>query len=152
MSLFDVRIQETPFDVGAVNDALRQSRPGIGAIVSFAGVCRDRNDGEAVSEMWLEHYPGMTEKAIEAIVAEARGRWQLLGAQVIHRVGRLRPGEPIVLVVVASAHRRDAFEACEFVMDYLKTRAPFWKREARPGGARWVDARASDDEALERWQ
>jgi len=152
MNEFDVRIQEAAFDVGAVNDALRAHSAGIGAIASFVGVCRDRNEGDAVSEMWLEHYPGMTEKAIEAIVGEARGRWQLLAVQVVHRVGRLRPGEPIVLVVVASSHRRDAFEACEFVMDYLKTRAPFWKREATPEGARWVDARASDGEALERWQ
>ena len=151
METFDVRIQEQPFDVGAVNDALREGNARIGAIASFVGVCRDLNDGDPVDEMWLEHYPGMTEKSIRGIIDEARGRWRILGCQVIHRIGRLRPTEPIVLVVVASSHRREAFEACEFVMDYLKTRAPFWKREDTPQGQRWVDARGSDDAAADRW-
>lgn len=149
---FDVLVKEESFDVGAVNDALRAGDPGIGAIASFVGVCRDVNDGDAVSTLWLEHYPGMTERAIAAIIEQARERWALRACQVIHRVGELRPTDPIVLVVAASAHRHDAFAACEFVMDYLKTQAPFWKREATPDGGRWVAARESDDRAVRRWQ
>lgn len=151
MSEFEVAIQEAAFDVGAVNDALRTSNPGIGAIASFVGVCRDMNEGDSVRDMWLEHYPGMTETSIRAIIEQARQRWQLMACTVIHRVGRLRPTDPIVLVVAASAHRHDAFEACAFVMDYLKTQAPFWKRESTPDGDRWVDARESDDRAAQRW-
>jgi len=120
-------------------------------VASFVGLVRDRNDGAAVAGMTLEHYPGMTEKAIRRIVEEAMGRWSIIGCTVIHRIGELKPGDPIVLVAVASSHRGDAFAACEFVMDYLKTRAPFWKKEATPEGARWVDARASDDAAAARW-
>jgi molybdopterin synthase catalytic subunit len=149
---FDVLVQDQPFDVGAVTDAMREGNPGIGAIATFVGVCRDVNDGDAVTTMWLEHYPGMTERAISAIIDTARQRWALLGCRVIHRIGELRPTDPIVLVAVASAHRQDAFAACEFVMDYLKTRAPFWKREATPEGGRWVAARASDTQAALRWR
>jgi molybdopterin synthase catalytic subunit len=147
-----VRVQEADFDVGAEVAAMRGANPRIGAVASFVGVVRDVNEGDAVAEMTLEHYPGMTERSIEAIVAEARGRWEVLDALVVHRVGRLRPTDQIVLVVVASGHRGDAFAACEFIMDYLKTRAPFWKKERTGAGARWVDARASDDAAAERWQ
>jgi len=120
-------------------------------VASFVGLVRDRNDGAAVATMTLEHYPGMTEKAIRAIVDEARGRWQMIDCTVIHRVGELRPTDQIVLVAVASGHRGDAFAACAFIMDYLKTQAPLWKKEATPDGARWVDARASDDAAAARW-
>lgn len=147
-----VRVQTADFDVGAEIAAMRAGNPGIGAIASFVGLVRDINDGAGVSEMTLEHYPGMTEKALEAIVAEALTRWDVYGVRVIHRVGRLLPTEQIVLVAVSSAHRGEAFAACEFVMDYLKTRAPFWKREVTPDGARWVDARETDDSAAERWQ
>ena len=121
-------------------------------MASFVGVVRDVNEGGAVEEMTLEHYPGMTERAIEEIISQARGRWNIYDALVIHRVGTLKPLDQIVLVVVTSGHRGDAFAACEFVMDYLKTRAPFWKKEKTPSGARWVDARASDDIAAERWR
>lgn len=120
-------------------------------MASFVGLVRDRNDGAAVATMTLEHYPGMTEKAIARIVDEARGRWQVIDCTVIHRIGELSPAEQIVLVAVASGHRGDAFAACEFIMDFLKTQAPFWKKEATPDGARWVDARASDDAAAARW-
>jgi molybdopterin synthase catalytic subunit len=147
-----VRIQTADFDVSAEIAALRRDNPKIGAIASFIGVVRDVNDGDAVAEMTLEHYPGMTEKAIEEIVGQARGRWQVLDALVIHRVGTLKPTDQIVLVVVTSAHRGDAFAACEFIMDYLKTRAPFWKKEQAGKGARWVEARAADDVAAERWR
>ncbi|MBI4741489.1 MAG: molybdopterin synthase catalytic subunit MoaE [Betaproteobacteria bacterium] len=149
------RVQEADFDVGAELAALRQGDARIGAIASFVGVVRDINDGASVSgisEMTLEHYPGMTEKALEAIVAEAKARWEIFDALVIHRVGRLLPTEQIVLVAVTGAHRGETFAACEFVMDYLKTRAPFWKREVTPDGARWVDARETDESAAERWQ
>ena len=146
-----VRVQTEDFDVGAEIAALRRGDPKIGAVASFVGVVRDRNDGDSVARMTLEHYPGMTEKAIEAIVAEAKSRWDIIDVTVIHRVGELRPTDQIVLVVVTGGHRGDAFAACEFVMDYLKTRAPFWKKEETPGGARWVEARASDDDAAERW-
>lgn len=147
-----VRVQEADFDIGAEIAAMRRGNPKIGAIASFVGVVRDINDGDAVSTMTLEHYPGMTEKSIGAIIDQARGRWEVLDVQVIHRVGMLKPTDQIVLVIVASGHRGDAFAACEFIMDYLKTQAPFWKKEVTPKGARWVDARSSDDSALERWQ
>ena len=147
-----VRIQEADFDVGTELAALRAGDARIGALASFIGLVRDVSHGAGVSEMTLEHYPGMTEKALAAIVDEAKSRWDLYGALVIHRVGRLQPCDQIVLVAVTSAHRSDAFAACEFIMDYLKTRAPFWKREATAGGAHWVDARDSDDTAAARWQ
>jgi molybdopterin synthase catalytic subunit len=147
-----VRVQTGDFDVSREINALRQHNPRIGAIASFVGVVRDVNDGDAVSEMTLEHYPGMTEKAIEDIIAQARGRWEVFDALVIHRVGTLKPLDQIVLVVVTSGHRGDAFAACEFIMDYLKTRAPFWKKEQTGSGERWVDARATDDIAAERWR
>ena len=147
-----VRIQIEDFDTGAEIAALRRGNPKIGAIASFIGVVRDINEGGVVSEMTLEHYPGMTEKSIEDIVTQARGRWDILEALVIHRVGKLKPTDQIVLVVVVGAHRGDAFAACEFIMDYLKTRAPFWKKEQTGAGVRWVDARATDDIAAERWR
>jgi molybdopterin synthase catalytic subunit len=147
-----VRVQEADFDLGAELAALRAGDPRVGALASFLGLVRDINDGTSVSEMTLEHYPGMTEKALEAIVAEAKGRWDLYDVLVIHRIGPLKPCDQIVLVGVTSAHRGEAFAACEFVMDYLKTRAPFWKREATPEGAHWVDARETDDSAAARWQ
>jgi molybdopterin synthase catalytic subunit len=146
-----VRIQTQDFNVGTEVDRLRRADPKIGAIATFIGVVRDLNENAEVSEMILEHYPGMTEKALEQIVAEARGRWDLLDVLVIHRVGSLLPTDQIVLVVTTSAHRGEAFAACEFVMDYLKTRAPFWKKELTTAGARWVDARESDGNAAERW-
>ncbi len=146
-----VRIQTEDFDAGAEIARLRAGNPAIGAVASFVGVVRDRNDGDAVATLALEHYPGMTEKAIETIVAEARSRWSIIDVTVVHRVGELKPLDQIVLVAVAGAHRGDAFAACEFVMDYLKTRAPFWKKEHTPAGPRWVDARASDDAAADRW-
>ena len=147
-----VRIQEADFDLGAELATLRAGDTRVGALASFVGLVRDINDGSHVSEMTLEHYPGMTEKALEAIIIEAKSRWDIYGALVIHRVGPLQPCDQIVLVAVTSAHRGEAFAACEFIMDYLKTRAPFWKREATPEGARWVDARDSDDSAATRWQ
>lgn len=147
-----VRIQTEDFDAGAEIARLRTDRPEIGAVASFIGVCRDRNDGSSVATMTLEHYPGMTERSIGAIVDEALARWQIDDVTVIHRVGELRPTDQIVLVVVAGGHRGDAFAACEFIMDYLKTQAPFWKKEQTPTGARWVDARSSDDDAAARWQ
>jgi molybdopterin synthase catalytic subunit len=147
-----VRVQEADFDVGAELTALRAGDARVGALASFVGLVRDINDGAGVAEMTLEHYPGMTEKALDAIVAEARARWDIYAALVIHRVGPLRPCDQIVLVAVTSAHRGEAFAACEFIMDYLKTRAPFWKREVTSDGARWVDARDSDDAAAARWE
>jgi len=147
-----VRVQQEDFDAGAEMARLRAGDPGTGAVASFIGVVRDLNEGDAVAAMTLEHYPGMTERSIEKIVEEAKQRWDLRGVLVIHRVGTLAPGDQIVLVVVTSAHRGEAFAACEFLMDYLKTRAPFWKKEQTPAGARWVDARASDDAAAERWR
>ncbi|MCS6766499.1 MAG: molybdopterin synthase catalytic subunit MoaE [Candidatus Protistobacter heckmanni] len=146
-----VRIQEADFDVSAELAALRAGRLGVGGLASFLGTVRDLNQGDAVSAMELEHYPGMTERALEDIVAQAHARWTLLDALVIHRVGKLAPGDQIVLVIVAAAHRGEAFAACEFIMDYLKTAAPFWKKESTPAGARWVDARDSDDRAMEKW-
>ncbi len=146
-----VRVQTEDFDIGREIAALRAGNPGIGAIATFTGLVRDLNDGEQVSEMTLEHYPGMTEKALAAIVDEAKQRWDIIDALVVHRVGRLRPLDQIVLVVVTGAHRGEVFAACEFVMDYLKTRAPFWKKEQTPSGGRWVDARETDDAAAQRW-
>ena len=147
-----VAIQTEDFDLSQEIAALRSSNRGVGAVCSFVGTVRDRNEGDAVACMELEHYPGMTEKSIEAMVAEAFARFDILGARIIHRVGRLAPADQIVLVAVTSAHRGQSFQACEFLMDYLKTQAPFWKKEETPeGGARWVDARVSDDAALARW-
>ncbi|MCP5153676.1 MAG: molybdopterin synthase catalytic subunit MoaE [Ectothiorhodospiraceae bacterium] len=147
-----VRVQSEPFDAGAEMDRMRAANPAIGALATFVGVVRDVNDARSVSEMTLEHYPGMTERALAGIVAEARERWRLLDVTVVHRVGTLRPTDPIVLVITASGHRQDAFDSCAFVMDFLKTRAPFWKKERTPEGERWVEARASDDDAARRWQ
>jgi molybdopterin synthase catalytic subunit len=146
-----VRVQIEDFDVSGEIAALRRDNPAVGAIASFIGLVRDMNDGERVSEMTLEHYPGMTERALEQIVVQAKSRWDILDVLVVHRVGRLRPLDQIVLVAVAGAHRGEAFAACEFVMDYLKTQAPFWKKEQTQEGARWVEARAADDQAAERW-
>jgi molybdopterin synthase catalytic subunit len=147
-----VRVQTEDFDVGAELLALRQGNPKIGAIASFVGLVRDINEGDAVAGMTLEHYPGMTEKSLTDIVEQATQRWDIFDALVIHRVGELKPCEQIVLVAVSGAHRGETFAACEFIMDFLKTKAPFWKRELTPGGARWVDARESDEAASERWR
>ena len=147
-----VRIQEEPFDAGALVAETHRANPKVGAVASFIGLVRDINEGSDVSEMTLEHYPGMTERAIETICREAAERWDVLDSRVVHRVGTLRPTDSIVIVVVASGHRGDAFAACEFIMDFLKTRAPFWKKERTAGGERWVAARASDDEAAARWK
>jgi molybdopterin synthase catalytic subunit len=146
-----VRVQTEDFDTGREISQLRSGDARVGAVAAFVGVVRDMNDGSAVADMQLEHYPGMTEKAIAEIIDQAKSRWDIFDVLVVHRVGRLQPTDQIVLVVVTSAHRGDAFSACEFVMDYLKTRAPFWKKEQTPEGARWVEARASDDSAAERW-
>lgn len=146
-----VRVQVEPFDAGVEVNALHAANLGIGAVASFVGYVRDYNDGQDVRGMFLEHYPGMTEKALQKIVIEAEQRWPLLRVEVLHRVGRLQPGEPIVFVGTASAHRQAAFDACNFIMDYLKTRAPFWKKEDTPEGERWVEGRASDQQALQRW-
>ena len=147
-----VCVQAGDFDVSREIASLRLGNPRIGAIASFIGVVRDLNDGDSVAGMTLEHYPGMTEKSIAAIITQASGRWQVMDALVIHRIGALKPLDQIVLVVVTSAHRGDAFAACEFIMDFLKTQAPFWKKEQTGTGARWVDARAADDAAAQRWQ
>jgi len=146
-----VSIQTQDFDLGAEVAALHAGNGGVGAIVSFVGTVRDRAQDQTISQMELEHYPGMTERAIEAMVDEAHKRFDILGARVIHRVGLLQPLEQIVLVAVTSRHRGQAFQACEFLMDYLKTQAPFWKKETTSEGARWVDARSVDDAALARW-
>jgi molybdopterin synthase catalytic subunit len=146
-----VRVQEEDFDMGAEIAALRRDNPKIGAVASFLGLVRDLNEGAGVAEMTLEHYPAMTRKALEQIVDEARRRWDIYDVLVIHRVGTLKPLDQIVLVVVASAHRGEAFSACEFIMDYLKTQAPFWKKEVTGSGERWVEARTSDDESAARW-
>lgn len=146
-----VTIQTADFDLGAEVAALRAGDAGVGAVCTFVGTVRDRSDGAAVAAMELEHYPGMTERAIEAMIDEAARRFDIRGVRVIHRVGPLQPQDQIVLVAVTSAHRGEAFQACEFLMDYLKTQAPFWKKEQTPAGARWVDARVSDDAALARW-
>jgi len=147
-----VRVQTEDFDAGVEIARLRSGNARVGAVASFIGVVRDLNEGEAVAGMTLEHYPGMTERSIEGIVEEARSRWEIIDALVVHRVGPLLPTDQIVLVIVTSSHRGDAFSACEFLMDYLKTRAPFWKKERLPEGARWVEARASDDAAAARWE
>jgi molybdopterin synthase catalytic subunit len=150
-----VRVQPEDFDLTREVANLRAAQGGraaqIGGIATFIGTVRDINDGSGVSSLTLEHYPGMTEKALEDIVAQARGRWDIFDALVIHRVGTLHPQDQIVLVVTLGAHRGEAFAACEFIMDYLKTQAPFWKREVTPTGARWVEARASDDDAAAKW-
>ncbi|MCA1978924.1 MAG: molybdopterin synthase catalytic subunit MoaE [Thiobacillus sp.] len=146
-----IAVQADAFDLNAEVEALRSGRLDVGAVASFVGYARDLNDGSAVRAMTLEHYPGMTEKALAAIGEDAARRWTLIDATIIHRVGRLLPGDPIVLVAVASRHRGDAFAACEFIMDYLKTQAPFWKKEETATGARWVEARSSDDAAAARW-
>ena len=151
MTLSRVSIQTEDFDLSHEVAVLRSQNKGVGAVCSFVGTVRDRNEGDVVSSMELEHYPGMTEKSIEAMVAETFRRFDILGARVIHRVGLLQPLDQIVLVAVTSAHRGQSFQACEFLMDYLKTQAPFWKKEETPQGARWVDARVSDDAALARW-
>lgn len=147
-----VRVQEKDFDLGQELAALTAGRVDVGAVASFVGLVRDRNDGQGVSAMTLEHYPGMTQLALEDIVGQAKVRWDLLDVLVVHRYGRLLPGDKIVLVLVSSAHRGDAFSACEFIMDFLKTSAPFWKKETTPDGSRWVDARDSDTEAAYRWE
>lgn len=147
-----IRVQVAPFDPGVEVNALHAANVGVGAVVGFVGYVRDFNDGREVTGMFLEHYPGMTEKALAKIVEEAGQRWPLLKLEVLHRVGALEPGEPIVFVGVASAHRQAAFEACDFVMDYLKTRAPFWKKETTAEGPRWVEGRDSDHAAAGRWK
>ena len=146
-----VAIQTADFNLAEEIAALRAGDRRVGAVCSFIGTVRDRNDGSPVDTMELEHYPGMTEKAIEAIIDAALRRFDIFGVRVVHRIGLLLPQDQIVLVAVTSAHRGESFQACEFLMDYLKTQAPFWKKEQTPGGARWVDARVSDDEALARW-
>ena len=147
-----VRVQEGDFDTGRELEAMTKGRTDVGAQASFVGRVRAANEGDAVSAMTLEHYPAMTRKALDDICAQAASRWKLIDTLVVHRVGRLVPGDRIVLVGVTSAHRGEAFAACEFIMDFLKTRAPFWKREETPAGARWVEARSSDDEAAARWK
>jgi len=152
MTAIEIRIQNEPIDPAAEQDALRRGQPQVGALVAFVGLMRDINDGAAVRTMTLEHYPGMTERALEAIAAEAGERWELEGVRILHRVGRLEPQEPIVLVAVTSRHRQDAFRACEQIIDYLKTDAPFWKKERTASGERWVEARATDDDAKRQWE
>jgi molybdopterin synthase catalytic subunit len=146
-----VSIQTGDFNLADEVEALRKDDKRVGAICTFTGTVRDRNDGLSVSSMELEHYPGMTEKAIEAMIDEAIARFDIFAARVIHRVGLLQPLDQVVMVAVTSAHRGESFRACEFLMDYLKTQAPFWKKEETPEGARWVDARVSDDAALAKW-
>jgi molybdopterin synthase catalytic subunit len=147
----EVRVQQEDFDLGAEIGRMRAGDPRIGAVVSFVGTVRDLNEGAKVAELELEHYPGMTERSLQDIVEQARARWPLYGALVVHRVGPMAPMEQIVLVACSAAHRGEAFAACEFIMDYLKTEAPFWKKEQTPEGARWVDARVSDDTAKAKW-
>ena len=146
-----VFVQTADFDLAKEVAALRADDKRVGAVCSLVGTVRDRNDGDAIASMELEHYPGMTEKSIEAMIDEAHRRFDILGARVIHRVGLLQPLAQIMMVAVISAHRGQSFQACEFLMDYLKTQAPFWKKEQTPDGARWVDARVADDKALARW-
>jgi len=146
-----ISIQRADFDVAAELAALRAGRTQVGALVSFTGLVRDFSENGNIENIYLEHYPGMSEQALEQIVADANRRWQLLGVRVIHRVGELHPNDQIVLVATASAHRADAFAACEFIMDYLKTSAPFWKREQTAQGAKWLDTRESDVERAKRW-
>jgi len=149
--MIEIRIQAEPFDPAAEQEALWRGRPQVGALVSFLGLMRDSNEGETITGMTLEHYPGMTEKALMAIAEEAVRRWDIEGVRILHRVGALAPQDPIVLVAVTSPHRGDAFRACEFLIDYLKTRAPFWKKETTATGDRWVESRESDDAAANRW-
>ena len=146
-----VRVQTEDFDVSREIDALCAGDARVGAVASFVGLVRDVSDAAEVRKLTLEHYPGMTEKALAGIVAEAKSRWNITEALVVHRVGELAPGDRIVLVAVTGSHRGEAFAACEFIMDYLKTRAPFWKKEQTPAGERWVEARASDEEKASRW-
>ncbi len=146
-----VAIQHEDFELNAEIAALRLGDARVGAVCSFVGTVRDRNEGDAVATLELEHYPGMTEKSIEAMIDAAMARFDIYAARVVHRVGLLQPLDQIVLVAVTSAHRGESFQACEFLMDYLKTQAPFWKKEVTPAGSRWVDARVSDDAALARW-
>ena len=146
-----VTIQSQDFDLGAEVAALRAGNAAVGAVAAFVGTVRDRNDGSGVASMELEHYPGMTERAIETMIDDAVQRFGIDGARVVHRIGLLQPLDQIMMVAVTSAHRGSAFQACEFLMDYLKTQAPFWKKEQTPAGARWVDARVADDAALQRW-
>jgi molybdopterin synthase catalytic subunit len=146
-----VRVQAEDFDVAREIAQLRANDPRVGAVAAFIGIVRDLNDAAEIRALTLEHYPGMTEKALAGIVVEAKARWDVYDALVIHRVGELRPTDQIVLVAVSSAHRGESFAACQFIMDYLKTRAPFWKKERTPTGERWVEARASDDDAAARW-
>lgn len=146
-----IRVQHEDFDAGAEINRMRMARPDTGAVAAFVGQVRDLNEGDAVSGMTLEHYPGMTEKALEGIVEQAKSRWDIFDALVIHRIGELKPLDQIVLVVVSGAHRGEAFAACEFIMDYLKTEAPFWKKEQTGRGDRWVEARTSDESAKQRW-
>ena len=151
MALPSVFIQTQDFDLSTEMAALRAGNPAVGAVCSFVGTVRDRNEGDAVASMELEHYPGMTEKSIETMIDAAHQRFDIFGARVVHRVGLLQPLDQIMMVAVVSAHRGQSFQACEFLMDYLKTQAPFWKKEQTPEGARWVDARVADDAALARW-
>lgn len=146
-----ISVQQADFDAGALQQCMRLAHPQAGALVTFIGQVRDLNDGAQVSAMHLEHYPGMTEKALNNISTQASERWPLSAIEIVHRFGDLKPLDQIVLVMVAAAHRQDAFAACEFVMDYLKTEAPFWKKESTPNGERWVEAKASDDLAKARW-
>ncbi|MBC7860063.1 MAG: molybdenum cofactor biosynthesis protein MoaE [Burkholderiaceae bacterium] len=147
-----VRVQSADFDLSEEVAQLRRRNPKVGAVVAFVGTVRDMNEGASVAEMELEHYPGMTEQSIEAIIVQAKARWPLFDALVIHRVGPLKPMDQIVLVATTAAHRGEAFAACEFIIDYLKIDAPFWKKEQTPQGARWVDARVSDADAMAKWQ
>ena len=149
--MIEIRVQTEAFDLAAEQECLWKGRPRVGALVSFLGLMRDLNEGEAVASMTLEHYPGMTEKALMAIAEEAARRWSLDRVRIVHRIGALTPQDPIVLVAVTSTHRGDAFRACEFLIDYLKTRAPFWKKETTASGERWVDARETDGAAATRW-
>lgn len=146
-----VRVQTEDFDAGFEINQLRMARRDVGAVVSFIGQVRDINEGDVVSQLTLEHYPGMTEKSLNAIIEQAKARWHIMDVLVIHRVGTLQPCDQIVLVAVSGAHRGEAFAACEFVMDYLKTEAPFWKKEVTPSGERWIEAKTSDDDAKARW-
>lgn len=146
-----IRVQSEPFDVGQEFTAMTQGRHEIGGVACFVGLVRDMADGADIKSMTLEHYPGMTERQLEKIEAEALERWPLDASLVIHRYGRLDPGDPIVLVLTASAHRQAALESCHFLIDWLKTKAPFWKLEETPDGGQWVDARSSDDSAAARW-
>jgi len=152
MTPFSVSVQTENFDLGAISQDMSQNRTDIGAIVSFTGLVRDFNEKPDVTALTLEHYPGMTESALQQIIVQSQARWPLQDVRVIHRVGRLEPGDAIVLVVTASAHRQAAFDACAFIMDYLKTQAPFWKKENTEHGDYWVSARKSDEVAAQRWQ